>query len=186
MYLTSIYPPILNLDNLSIKNHGEAEANPIWFWVRGGVHPGQATNLLQWRATSHIYTYGQFRVANWPNLSFVCVRKLESPEEIHTFMCKACKLHTERLWLADRFVSRTFLHHWPSLYNITSRIWVIFEQNIYILPSMLPHTYLPHAHNGIGNKDQEYYKRLYESSDGALSFFKPGQGLTETKKSNHP
>lgn len=45
---------------------------------------------------------------------------------------------------------------------------------------MFSHSYLPHTHNGIGDKNKEDYKRLYESSDGPLSFFKPGQGLTET------
>lgn len=45
---------------------------------------------------------------------------------------------------------------------------------------MLSITYLPHAHDGIGDKDKEDYKRLYKSSDGSLPFFKPGQGLRET------
>lgn len=56
----------------------------------------------------------------------------------------------------------------------------MFEPNIHSVSSILSYTYLPHAHDGIGNKDKEDYKRLYESSDGALSFFKPGQDLTET------
>lgn len=52
----------------------------------------------------------------------------------------------------------------------------MFEANL----KTLLHAYLPHAHDGIGDKDEEDYKRLDESSDGAFSFFKPGQDLTET------
>lgn len=46
-----------------------AGAYPSWPQAQGRVYPGQVTNSSQGQHSVYTHAYGQFRVANWPNLS---------------------------------------------------------------------------------------------------------------------
>ena len=84
--------PSIYIHSFIIYTAYPVRASPSWYWVRGEVHPGQITSLLQGEHVetnnqSHLHSHSQFKTIQGLTpicMSLDCGRNLQYPEKSHT------------------------------------------------------------------------------------------------------